>query len=302
MNHHTDNPPGNRLPSGVEEDALLRAVRASGYPLQSVVAQELASRFQVIEEWGYTDRTTKEHRTLDIYAFCQLGDQTWPVQPRLHLLVECKRSDLPFLFFQPGVQRVPWDFPEVIGVGRFSLSLGNNATRDASPAQFFCADELPFVTEPRMAVTFAKAQRKGKDFELSGDVPFSRVVLPLASAVEQMRQVFQGINGTPLIVLSLCVVDAAMLVASGTPEAPSLDLAPWVRVVHQETVQEVRHRSQRHYAVDFVHREFLGQYLTEHALPFAAELGTRMVRYQQRHPKGPGLRPESLSWNDFVGR
>jgi hypothetical protein len=301
MNQHPDNPSGNRLPAGVEEAQIVGAVKASGYPLQSLVAQELTSQFEVVEEWGYTDRTTKEHRTLDIYAFCQLGDGTGPVRPRLHLLVECKRSDLPFLFFPPGVQRVPWDFPEVVGVGRFSLNLGNNTTQDASPATFFCAAELPFVAAPRLAVTFTRAQRKGKEFDLSGEVPFNQVVMPLASAVEQMRQIFHGINGTPMIVLSLCVMDAAMIVASGTTEAPVVQLEPWVRVVHQESVHEGNHWGRRNYAIDFIHCEFLRQYVTEHAVPFASVLAARMVQYQQRHPKAQAIRPKDLGWDAFIG-
>jgi hypothetical protein len=40
-----------------EENKLVDAVRASGYPLQSVVARELSSQFTVIEEWGYKDKT-----------------------------------------------------------------------------------------------------------------------------------------------------------------------------------------------------------------------------------------------------
>lgn len=302
MGPHSDNPPGNHLPEGVDEAALRAAVKTSGYPLQSVVAQEIASRFQVVEEWGYTDRTTQEHCTLDIYAFCPLGDSAGPVRPRLHLLVECKRSGLPFVFFPPGVQRIPRDFPEVVGVGQFQLSVESNATRDTSPSTFFCAAELPFVTKPRLAVTFAKAQRKGKEFELSGDVPFNQVVLPLASATEQFREIFHRVNGTPLIVLTICVVDAPMLIASGTPDEPSLAFEPWVRVVHQEAVQIVNHWRQRNYTIDFVHREFMGQYIAEHAVPFANTLAMRIVQYQQRYPKGRSARPEASGWNEFMVR
>jgi hypothetical protein len=302
MNQHSDNPRGNQLPAGVDEGQLVDAVKASGYPLQSLVAQELASRFEVIEEWGYTDRTTKEHRTLDIYAFCELGDGTGEGRPRLHLLVECKRSSLPFVFFPPGVPRMALDFPEVLGLGRFSLSLGNNTTQDASPATFFCAAESPFVGAARLAVSFTKAQRKSKELDLSGEMPFNQVVMPLASAVEQMRQIFRGVNGTPILVLSLCVVDAAMIVASGTTEAPMLQLEPWVRVVHQESVQDGNHWARRNYAIDFVHREFLTRYVADHAVPFATVLGARMAKYQKRHPKGTqAIRPKDLSWDAFIG-
>jgi hypothetical protein len=303
MNQHSDNPPGNRLPAGVAEDQLVDAVKVSGYPLQSLVAQELASRFEVIEEWGYTDRTTKEHRTLDIYAFCQLGEDTGVGRPRLHLLVECKRSNLPFVFFPPGVPRLAFDFPEVLGLGRFSLSLGNNTIQDASPATFFCAAEAPFVAAARLAVSFTRAQRKSNDLDLSGDMPFNQVVMPLASAVEQMRQIFHGMSGTPIIVLSLCVIDGAMIVASGTTEAPVLQLEPWVRVVHQESVQDGNHWARRNYAIDFVHREFLRRYVTEHAVPFATVFAARMTEYQRRHPKAQqAMRPKDLGWDAFIRR
>jgi hypothetical protein len=57
MDQHKDNPLANQLSKGVEENKLVDAVRASGYPLQSVVARELSSQFTVIEEWGYKDKT-----------------------------------------------------------------------------------------------------------------------------------------------------------------------------------------------------------------------------------------------------
>ena len=116
MDQHKDNPLANQLPKGVEEDKLLDAVRTSGYPLQSVVARELSSHFTVVEEWGYKDKTENVHRTLDVYCFREL-ETLGPITPRVHLLIECKRSDLPYVFFVPGVTRLPRDFPEMLGFG-----------------------------------------------------------------------------------------------------------------------------------------------------------------------------------------
>ena len=206
------------------------------------------------------------------------------------------------MFFPPGVPRIALDFPEVLGLGRFSLGLGNNTTQDASPATFFCAAESPFAGAARLAVSFTRAQRKGKELDVSGEMPFNQVVMPLVSAVEQMRQIFRGGNGTPLIVLSLCVVDAAMIVASGTTEAPMLHLEPWVRVVHQESVQDGNHWTRRNYAIDFIHRDFLTRYVADHAVPFATVLAARMAMYQKRYSKATqAIRPKDLSWDAFVG-
>jgi hypothetical protein len=304
MDQHSENPPTNRLPTGIDEAKLLEAVRSSGYPLQSLVAQDLSSRFTVVEEWGYTDRTTKELRSLDIYAFRELGAAQDAVRPRLHLLMECKRSDMPFVFFPPGVRRPSWDFPEMLGFSGFHLSLGNNTTQGASPATFFCAEELPFVSSnAKLAVTLTRSERKGANLELSGQVPFNQIVLPLASAMEQLRQMFGGgSSNTPMIVLSVCVVDAPMIVASGTPEAPRLSLEPWVRVVRQETIQDVHHWKRQHYTVDCVHRDFLSAYLESHALPFAEALATRVREYRNRSAKDTATRPKDTSWDAFMKR
>jgi hypothetical protein len=303
MDQHSDNPPENKLPPGVDESKLVDAVRASGYPLQAVVARALGSKFHVIEEWGYTDRTEKTHRSLDVYAIRELDAQTASVKPRLHMLVECKRSDLPYVFFEPGVERSPRDFPEIIGTSGYQLRVAKGV-QEASPAEFFCARELPFISPgPTIATSYSKADPKGdkKKFDLSGAVPFNQVVLPLASAVEQLRAVFgRGSSDTPMITLGLCVVDAAMIVARGTPETPQLRAEPWVRVIHQEAVQDVHHWRWRHYTVDFVHRAYLSKYVDDHVLVFAEELATRIVKYRSIAGKEAAVRNKEFSWSQFL--
>ena len=303
MNEHPSNPSTNQLRAGLDEAKLLEAVRWSGYPLQSLIAQELTSHFQVFEEWGYSDRATREHRSLDIYAFRELALPSGAPPARLHLLIECKRSEMPYVFFPPGAPRIPHDFPEIVGFGHLSLDLGNRTTQDASPASFFCAPELPFVsTEARVAVAYARAERKGSSAELSGEVPFKHVVLPLASAVQHLRDVFGGSHGTPLIVVSLCVLDAPMVMATGSPDSPQLMLDPWVRVVHQESERTGTHWRQQHYTVDFVHRSYLTIYLTQHLLPFAEELARRFQEGRHKFAKSVPARAKHLSWAQFIGR
>lgn len=301
MNQHHDNPPSNQLPSGVSETKLIDAVRSSGYPLQSLVAHELGSKFHVVEEWGYTDRAEKSHRALDIYAFRELQAEGGGLKPRLHLLVECKRSELPFVFFVPGVDRSPRDFPEILGCPGYHLRVGPNAHQDVSPGEFFCANELPFVSRgPTIATSFTRADRKGDGFELSGAVPFNKVVLPLASAMEQMQLVWHGASVSPMIVLAMCVIDAPMVVARGTPEDADLTAEPCVRVLHQEAMPKHNHWMWRHYTVDFVHRRYLGKYIDDHAIPFAEALAGRLIQYQARSPKGSLERSKESTWAQFM--
>lgn len=192
----------------------------------------------------------------------------------------------------------------MLGFSGFHLSLGNNTTQDASPAEFFCSQELPFVSsDARVAVAFTKSERKGSGLDLSGHVPFNNVILPLASAMEQLREIFgTGSSTSPMIVLALCVVDAPMVVAFGTPEAPRLSLDPWVRVIRQKTFQHIHNWTRRHYTVDFVHRSFLSSYLDLHALPFADALARRVLEYRRRSAKDTATRPKTLTWDAFMNR
>jgi hypothetical protein len=101
MKSHPDNPSGNVVPPGIVEPHLAEAIAASGYPLQGIVTAQLLADFSVLEEWGFVDDKTDEHRSLDIYAYQALSDKT---NANLHvgltLLIECKRSRHPFIFFQ----------------------------------------------------------------------------------------------------------------------------------------------------------------------------------------------------------
>ena len=95
------NPSGNVIGAGLHESQVEEAVRRSGYPLQTVIARALSTAFHVREEWSYIDADTAELRTLDLLAerpFYE-SDVHSRVRPTLDLLIECKQSDLPYVFF-----------------------------------------------------------------------------------------------------------------------------------------------------------------------------------------------------------
>jgi hypothetical protein len=114
-----DNPAGNVLAAGVTDAAVLVAVARSGYPLQTIVAEKPAAEFRVREEWSYLDRDSKGLRSMDVLASRRLFgfDEPQPrVRPELNLLIECKKSELPFVFFAN--RHKPWlpNFPIVAGL------------------------------------------------------------------------------------------------------------------------------------------------------------------------------------------
>ncbi len=283
MNEAPSNPPTNRLKAGVTDHLVTDAVTRSGYPLQLRVATQLMPMFSVVEEWAYIDRDAQRARSLDVWAYLSLAtDLESPYHPELTLLIECKRSDLPFVFFAAARPILSDEYPSLVGFRHtgFEIQVGQ-AVREVTPSTFLALKEFPFVSAgPPISRAFAKADRSGKDLNISGEVPFRAVLLPLASALHHwadMRKV-EGDRQRyfPSLTLMLCVLDAPMVLVRGAPEAPDLVLQPWVRVVRQETSRERAWLSYRHYVVDFVHIDYLATFLSHHLLPFAWLVSSRI--------------------------
>jgi hypothetical protein len=113
------------------------------------------------------------------------------------LLVECKRGNRR-CFLPPGVERIPEDFPR-LSAAEVSNWRSYRAAFDASPAAFFAAESYRSSPSPRL-VTFARFERKGpkaanQNLAAEGrscqEKSRSIRVVPLASAMEQMRGIFQ---------------------------------------------------------------------------------------------------------------
>jgi len=254
-----NNPPRNALHSGLPINGLRQLVKLSGYPLQTVVASKLQKEFGVTEEWGYPDRNTQEHRTLDVYGFKALAEENKSgtlIRPNVALLVECKQSALPYFFFQSVAYQnrpIPM-FPAIVGVQRLELSAGQTS-RQVRPAECLGLVSERFIFgDPPVCASFARAAKKGKapeeeldrtgaqpDFvkvqnlEITGADAYQNVILPLASAMRHLREYYQpdstgSVIGATLA-LAVCVLDAPMVLVTGPSEEPTLALAPWIRVV-----------------------------------------------------------------------
>ena len=301
-----DNPSANRLPKGVTDQAVADAVVRSGYPLQTVIARELQSDFHVIEEWDYIDRETNEHCSLDMHAYRRIDlPRAAHFDPDLTLLLECKRADLPYVFFESAVPRKPYDFPWVFGFQRehFDLYQVGTGHRELTPPNFLRLSDFPFVgAGPPICSTFTKAERKGKGLGLSGEVPFKGVILPLISALHhwaQMRKSSGRAQQTyfPSLALAVCVLDAAIVIARGTPELADLELVPWVRVVRHESLKDRDWIRYRHYAVDFVHREYFRVFVKDNVMPFAKAFADRLAERESLLLSGKG---QVADWNNWT--
>ena len=73
MLHAKDNPKSNEIPSDIKEEKLVEVISKSGYPLQTVISNQLEEfSFRIQQEWTYIDSESREERNLDILASKEL--------------------------------------------------------------------------------------------------------------------------------------------------------------------------------------------------------------------------------------
>jgi len=197
MRTSPENPTNNQIPAGVDLAELTASIELSGYPLQGIVASKLSSSFGVTEEWGYIDRDTQEHRNLDIFAYHSLADDlNLPVQPSLVLLIECKRSRFPYIFFQRTTNQPIRHFPAIAGLpyGRVQIYEQNgNRMREEIGAVALGLNRHSFVDAgPPTCSAFCRANLNGKKVDLSGSETYNSIVLPLGKALDHAYQLYKA--------------------------------------------------------------------------------------------------------------
>jgi hypothetical protein len=310
------NPTANELPTKVLEGYLREAVRRSGYPLQTVVASELQKSFSVTEEWGYQDRTTQEHRTLDIFAYRKLPEENRAgllIAPALVLLVECKRSQNPYVFFKSETEcgRPLMDFPRIAGLQRIELHEGQKS-QEISPSRCLGLESEHFVIEcPPVCTSFARAGGKSEDghgnaaartvqdgrgMVLTGTDGYNSILLPLISSLEFLGN-YYSVSVSPVyptIAFAVCILDGPMVLSEGSPELPILSMVPWVRLLRREKRKIHNGFLHAQFVVDFVHRHALAPFLGE-LLQFASLVRDRAVE------KGAIFQSGHAAVNDLNG-
>ncbi|MFG2448565.1 hypothetical protein ACGFSG_04255 [Streptomyces sp. NPDC048512] len=267
------------------------------------------SDFKIQEEWAFIDRESGQTRSIDI-----LVDLAFPhdykepnskLRTRLNLLVECKQSDLPYVFFLRKSAPVQHnEFPEIYGLDGQDIRVFTNAakeesTRDDSFSWWMnlrdALDfaEIPFFGAPTLyAISFAKAMRRGPKLELTGEDAYRSLTLPLLKAADHLKSLSKPTEGHPLlfprIVINLAVVRAPMICAFENNGKSELIALPWVRVSHLEPTEGGESGPSLNGAVryfDVVHESFLAKYL-EVLSRDADEVAQRMHQHSQEVASG----------------
>ncbi len=304
MRQHPDNPTENVIPPGTSNAAIIEAIESSGYPLQSVVAGKLTGDFGVTEEWGYIDRDSGEHRSLDVFAFKLLGDRRGPVQPAMALLIECKKSKHPYAFFHSVTERRIPDFPAIAGLSGNQIAIeevSSGRRRYVSGAQALGLNRHPFVEKgPPRCSAFSRIELKGNKADASGSEIFNGLVLPLVKAHDHSYHLYRNrthsrANEQPRLLLNIAVVDAPMILVEHPDKASDPLLSPWVRIIRHEARSDEREISQRFYVVDMVHHSFFERYICDLVMPLATVFAERATEYTW-FCDGVGTVPDLDNW------
>jgi hypothetical protein len=238
------------------------------------------------EEWSFLDGDRDTVRQLDILAtkrFEAPSESPSLVRPRpsefrsllgyeLDLFVECKKSDLPYLFFlREGASNTA--IPEVYGLPHEEIVYGTdreNLFIHSPMADVLGAWEAREASPP-LAVSVSKAHRKGGgSIELSGDEVFRGLTVPVLKAVDHFRTQVEPpedwLYRTIRFLVPIVVLDAPMVGVSMTQGVVSLVPLSSVRLTITRPKDDAREyesaEENRIYGVDFVSLESLDEYVT----------------------------------------
>jgi hypothetical protein len=274
-------------------EELKDAISRSGYPFQATTAASLRRRLaeyfndvSIQEEWEYVDSETQQARSVDILAdvgalnFDQrvYKSPTMPIFCRLNLVIECKQSENPYIFFLRDAppEGAPF-FPEMLGPVKDTVKVferseeGEISDRAAilGVRDLLGFYEFDFVLPPLpYAVSLAKALRSKSKVEITGEETYRALTYPLLKAVDHLKATVQSGPQSRLqerFIVPLAVVRAPMIGSIFSQEGEQrLISLPWVRVSRLEPVRDVEDGKRsgtlvRYY--DVVHESYLDTYI-----------------------------------------
>jgi hypothetical protein len=279
------------MPAGVADEQLVDAVRQSGYPLQTIVASQLRETFSIQEEWSYVDRDSGDLRTVDVFAerpLYALEGEHPRVRPHIAIVAECKRSDLPFLFFETAGRVWLSEFPLVAGLREPYIRLTTDtdlSTLSLPVITCLGLQRHPFVSSaPAVCATLSKLVRAGRDLLLSGSEAYASIVLPLVKAMDYFARTVMPLPTHVYFdcyaAVGICVLNAPMVVVRSSSDPPALRLAPWARLVRDEARKDgTQYERSATFVVDFVHRDYLATYIRDWLTPFCRDFGEKVIKH-----------------------
>jgi hypothetical protein len=326
MRSAPDNPKSNEIPPRLNEKELSELISKSGYPLQTVISNQLKKlSFRIEQEWTYMDSESEQvkERNLDLLASkvlwdCERKEGKPPIRPCLSLLIECKRSiESPYIFFLSGDKSLD-TFPNFAGLRKSYLSIHSETEYSETEVMNFPYSTalslhlLPFIRNKKeVCMTLSKCVKDGK-LTLKGDEPYNAIVKPLIKAIKyyQEKEIPQfALSSYEYIdfhlTVGLAIIDAPMIVVRVGEKGNKLELSPWVRVNRQTSSEDedrLRLIGDKGFSIDVIHKDYLDKYINEHLLPFALEFSKRVRKHEEELIRGESyveLKKGSTLGNDI---
>lgn len=283
---------------GIDIGQLEAAVATSGYPLQIEVEEFLGSDYFVQQEWGFKDRESGKVRAMDLYVrrnLYSIADvNRYNVRPTLNLLIECKRSELPWVFF--GGERARGGFPEVMGLPSRDIVVSTDDDRSTWTLPILNTlnmDGHDFLRTPESTSTFAAVTRgSGKTLKLSGSDIYSGSILPIRSAVTHLREAMRPRQTyayfDAALALGVLVLDLPMVRATpGKGSESRLQSTKWQRLWrHEPDETGDGYADGSSSAIDIVHKDYFSEYMADHLVPFAEEFSIKAQRHARELADG----------------
>lgn len=291
------------LPEGVKEKVFIDAVQASGYPLQIVVGTALSERgFELEEEWAFEDADSGERRAIDIAArqlspAGPVSSERGTSELSTVLLIECKQSRHPYVFFESVAPPELGEFPSVSGLGAAPMRVippdDGGGARQVPLVRVLGVDAHPFVAGPPVAASLSRANVNGRKVSLSGEEPYRSLLLPLTKALASYRRQWLGRRSETFdpetsfdirVPLAMAVIDAPMIFVGRPAAEPSFENVEWTRLIVRHPVtwskSQLTGRLIRggggFSVVDVVHRSYMESFLDGILGPFAGQLFSRV--------------------------
>ncbi|MEV7807419.1 hypothetical protein AB0O28_31180 [Microbispora sp. NPDC088329] len=290
--NHASIPPYASLPRSIDGEKIFEAIKKSGYPFQAEVANTLRANlselgpFSIQEEWAYIDSDTSQTRSIDVLANVTIKSPTQEqeheslIHPSVSLLVECKQSDMPYVFFlRESYPTQTFSFPEIAGLPHTDIRLFGVISKGEERIPPFllsihdlvgCQHHSFFNTPTPFAVSFAKSMLRGSKLEISGDETYRGITLPLIKASEHLKKVLAP-NSTQKaytlrFIVCLAVLRAPMIGAYVHNGKQLLIGLPWVRTFRMDPTTDPERATfstedRNIFYYDVVHESFLPQYL-----------------------------------------
>lgn len=293
---------GEDFGCGITDVDIEDAIEFSGYPLQTHTANLLReANFFVQEEWSYIDNETLALRAMDILARKHLFDPTkgaYRTRPILNLIIECKKSEYPFVFFLSNGNVHTTDFPFIAGLRKNEIKISTDdspSTWTFNPVSAMGGHENEFVSNPpHHCMTFSKCARNGKKVILSGDEPYNSIILPLVKSLKHLKKVEMPKD-------THVYFDCHIGVAVGVLDAPMVGVVleegkskvrplQWVRVYRHQTEKDAsKFEGQQILGIDLVQKQYFEEYLNKHLLPFACEFSEKVIKHHNVLSSGHGF-------------